>query len=115
MFGSNTLGRHGKGAAKDAYTYFGAIYGQGEGLQNRSYAIPTKDGKTLKTLPLETIQEHINNFIDFAISRPDLTFVVTPVGTGLAGIDPKLMRAMFPKEPPQNVVLIKEPRFKYKV
>jgi hypothetical protein len=43
VFGSNPEGRHGAGAAKIAKEQFGAIYGQGEGIQGNSYAIPTKD------------------------------------------------------------------------
>ena len=43
VFGSNPEGRHGAGAASIALSRFGAIYGQGEGLQGNSYALPTKD------------------------------------------------------------------------
>lgn len=49
VFGSNPEGRHGAGAAKTAVDSFGAIYGQGEGLQGNSYALPTKD---LRSKPL---------------------------------------------------------------
>lgn len=43
VFGSNTQGRHGKGAAHLAYKHFGAIYGQARGIQGQCYAICTKD------------------------------------------------------------------------
>lgn len=43
VFGSNLAGIHGAGAAKLAYEKFGAIKGQGFGLQGQSFAIPTKD------------------------------------------------------------------------
>ena len=43
VFGSNPEGRHGAGAAKVAREQFGAVYGQGEGLQGNAYALPTKD------------------------------------------------------------------------
>lgn len=43
VFGSNPEGKHGDGAAKIAKEQFGAIYGQGEGLQGNAYALPTKD------------------------------------------------------------------------
>ena len=46
VFGSNLAGRHGKGAAKFAKDYHGAIYGRGVGLQGTSYAIPTKGAST---------------------------------------------------------------------
>ena len=44
VFGSNEHGRHGGGAAHTAVIKFGAIMGQGEGLQGQSYAIPTMEG-----------------------------------------------------------------------
>ena len=44
VFGSNINGMHGGGAARVAMDKFGAIWGQGEGLQGQSYAIPTMEG-----------------------------------------------------------------------
>lgn len=84
VFGSNTVGRHGAGAAKDAWKYYGAIMGQGTGLQGHSYAIPTKD-KTLHTLPLGEVKKYVDAFIGFAERNPQLNFFVTRVGCGLAG------------------------------
>lgn len=49
VFGSNPEGRHGAGAAKTAVQKFGAIYGQGEGLQGNAYALPTKDLRVTNT------------------------------------------------------------------
>lgn len=83
VFGSNLAGRHGKGAAKEAALEFGAIYGQGVGLMNRSYAIPTKDNK-LKILSLSDIKSHVEIFEKFSHDS-GLYFYVTPIGTGLAG------------------------------
>ena len=76
VFGSNLAGRHGKGAALYARQYYGAIYGngvgmQGVGAQGSSYAIPTKD-HNLKTLPLREIEVHVHNFLNFAIEHPEL-------------------------------------------
>ena len=98
VFGSNLAGRHGKGAALHARQHFGAIYGQGEGLQGHSYAIPTKDER-LRTLPLPAIQEGVARFKAFAASRPDLSFQVTPIGCGLAGYKPKDIAPMFAGAP----------------
>ena len=58
---------------------FGAIFGQGVGLQGNTYAIPTMQGG------VETIKPYVDEFIDFAKSRPDLTFYVTKIGCGIAG------------------------------
>lgn len=43
VFGSNPDGIHRSGSAKVAMEQFGAVFGQGEGLQGQSYALPTKD------------------------------------------------------------------------
>lgn len=104
VFGSNLAGRHGKGAALWAREHRGAIYGQGEGLQGSSYAIPTKDGN-LRTLPLTDIANHVAHFLEFALSRPDLTFKVTPIGCGLAGYQPRDIAWMFDLSLPSNVIL----------
>ena len=79
VFGSNLAGHHGGGAARLAYERFGAIYGQGVGLQGQSYAIPTMQGG------VETIRPYVDEFIAFAKEHPDLTFLVTRIGCGIAG------------------------------
>lgn len=79
VFGSNLAGKHYGGAARAAVQHFGAIMGQGEGLQGQSYAIPTMQGG------VETIAPYVDRFIAFAQSRPDLTFYVTRIGCGIAG------------------------------
>lgn len=109
VFGSNTEGRHGAGAAKAAREQHGAIYGRGEGLQGQSYAIPTKGTRLdapgrLKTLPLDAIAAHVATFIRFAESRPDLTFRLTPIGCGLAGYKPYQIAPMFARAP-SNIVM----------
>ncbi len=98
VFGSNLAGRHGKGAALYARKNRGAIYGQAEGLQGNSYAIPTKDS-SLRTLPLSTISEHARTFIAFARMRPELRFQLTAIGCGLAGYRPWDIAPMFEQAP----------------
>jgi hypothetical protein len=104
VFGSNLAGRHGKGAALWARQHRGAIYGQGEGLQGNSYAIPTKDAN-LRVLPLDDIGNSVVTFLDFALCHPELTFQVTPIGCGLAGYHPSQIAPMFNLPPPRNVML----------
>jgi len=94
VFGSNLAGRHGKGAALHARKIFGAVYGQGIGRQGSSYAIPTKDG-SLQTLPLSSIRRYVAEFIAYARQHPELTFMVTAVGCGLAGYKPDQIAPMF--------------------
>lgn len=98
VFGSNLAGRHGKGAALYARQKFGAIYGQGEGLQGQSYAIPTKDER-LRTRKLSEIANSIRTFINFAIENPQLKFSITPVGCGLAGYVQSTIKPLFGELP----------------
>jgi len=98
VFGSNLAGRHGAGAALTALKQYGAILFQGEGLQGRSYALPTKDLR-IQTLTLDAIGRHIEDFKEFARSRPDLRFYVTPVGCGLAGYKREQIKPFFADMP----------------
>lgn len=105
VFGSNTEGRHGKGAALTAKQKYGAIYGQAEGLQGRSYAIITKELRPWKRpITLFDIRQSILRFIHFAILHPELTFQVTKIGCGLAGFKEKEIAPLF-KDSPKNVIL----------
>lgn len=103
VFGSNLAGRHGKGAAKFALLNHGAIYGQGEGIQGNSYAIPTKD-KNIKTLPLPFIRTYVEKFKGYARQHPEMTFQLTPIGCGLAGYKYSDIGPMFKNSPP-NVII----------
>ena len=91
VFGSNLAGMHGGGAAWVAYRKFGAIMGQGVGLQGRSYGIPTMQGG------VETIKPYVDKFIEFAKSRQDLTFLVTRIGCGIAGFTDEEIAPLFEK------------------
>lgn len=79
VFGSNLSGHHAGGAAKVALNRFGALWGQGEGLQGNSYAIPTMQGG------IDTIKPFVDRFIEFAKYEKALTFYVTKIGCGIAG------------------------------
>lgn len=103
VFGSNLAGKHGKGAALFAKRHHGAIYGQGEGLQGQSYAIPTKD-RCLRPLPLTTIEHHVTIFLLFAAAHPELTFQVTRIGCGLAGYTDRDIAPFF-RGAPRNCLL----------
>jgi hypothetical protein len=103
VFGSNRMGLHGGGAALYAQRFCGALMGYGEGLQGSSYGIPTKD-ESIRTLPLSAIAGHVRTFLEFARSRPDLTFFVTRIGCGLAGYVDEQIAPMFAGAP-NNVEL----------
>lgn len=89
VFGSNLRGIHGGGAARVAFQHFGAIMGQGVGLQGQSYAIPTMQGGT------HTIRPYVYEFIFFAQQHPQLRFLVIPIGCGIAGFSPEEIAPLF--------------------
>ena len=89
VFGSNLKGQHYGGAARIAYDKFGAIWGQGVGLQGQCYAIPTMHGGTA------AIKPYVDDFVKFAKSHPELTFYVTRIGCGIAGFKDEEMAPLF--------------------
>ena len=89
VFGSNLGGFHGGGAARTAHRYFGAIWGQGTGLQGQSYVIPTMQGG------VDTIKPYVDEFIAFARDNKQLFFYVTPIGCGIAGFSEKDIAPLF--------------------
>ena len=89
VFGSNLAGFHGGGAARAAYNKFGAIWGQGVGMQGQSYAIPTMQGG------VETIAPYVDEFIEYATNHPDKQFLVTEIGCGIAGFTPEEIAHLF--------------------
>ena len=94
VFGSNLLGRHNGGAALFALENYGAIYGQGIGIQGNSYAIPTMD-EHFQSLPLNVIKVHVEKFLLFAKEHEEMNFYVTPVGCGIAGFTPEEIAPLF--------------------
>lgn len=101
VYGANEAGRHGAGAAKQAMKW-GAKYGE-YGFNGNTYGIPTKDAHII-TLPLERIHDYVCQFILFAGDHPELTFLMTEIGCGLAGYTPEQIAPMF-KIRPDNVKL----------
>lgn len=94
VFGSNTAGRHGDGAALAAVKKFGAVLGVGVGMQGNSYAIATLD-KNLKKVPLPFIHDQVKIFKKTVTNHPELVFYVTALGTGLAGFKAEEIAPMF--------------------
>ena len=78
VFGCRNSGRHFDGASNFALENFGAIMGQREGRQGRSYAIPTIGG----TIGLNEIRKSVDTFTKYATEHPELHFLVTPIGCG---------------------------------
>lgn len=89
VFGSNLAGMHGGGAARFAADKFGAVWGQGVGLQGQSYAIPTMQGG------VETIKPYIDEFVKFAKEHTEYDFLVTRIGCGIAGFTDEEIAPLF--------------------
>ncbi len=51
------------------------------------------------SLPLFVIKRHVNTFVRYAKDNPDLLFLVTAVGCGLAGYQNKEIAPLFSKAP----------------
>jgi hypothetical protein len=100
VFGSNLAGKHGKGAALTAKKFWGAQQGRAFGLMGRSYGIPTKDFG-IQPLRLEVIKGFVELFKVEALHMPELLFVVTKIGCGLAGYQEREISKFF-KDAPSN-------------
>ena len=97
VFGSNAEGMHHGGAARFAYENFGAVWGEGRGLHGQTYAIDTMSG-------FAELRDAVRDFVAFAAEHPELRFLVTEVGCGIAGYTPAQVGPLFTGSP-GNVVL----------
>lgn len=93
VFGSNALGYHTGGASGTARKKFGAVWGQAEGLQGQSYAIPVDFGKDVRKD--NEVKAAVDRFIAFAKEHTELFFFVTRVGCGIAGYHDDEMAQFF--------------------
>ena len=123
VFGSNPEGRHGKGAARVALNKYGAIYGQGHGLQGNSYALVTKNltkgyydtvtgitylNSGLRSIPKKQIINNIKNLYKLARNMKDTDFLIayTSNGKNLNGYTNKEIAKLFyeSKPIPKNII-----------
>ena len=88
VFGSNAAGLHAAGAAALAHERFGAVWGQGHGLHGQSYAINSMSG-------LAILRQEVTGFVEFAADHPELRFLVTEIGCGIAGYTPMEVAPFF--------------------
>lgn len=78
VFGSNKDGNHAGGAAKQAYESFGAEWGIGKGVSGQTYAIDTMSG-------VDELTNNLEDFLRYVKKHPKQEFLLTPIGTGIAG------------------------------
>jgi hypothetical protein len=118
VFGSNPEGRHGAGSAKLAVDKFGAIYGQGEGLQGNAYALPTKDLRVTenngsKSISPSEIAKSIQKLYETARANPDKKFKIAYTNTteislnGYTGLEMiEMFNSVQPR--PTNIIFSEE-------
>ena len=94
VFGSNTQGAHGGGAARTAMNW-GAIYGQAYGLQGKTFAIPNVDYTKSGKMAVSEIKKYVDKFLDFTLNHKDKKFLVTEIGCGIAGFKIEEMAELF--------------------
>lgn len=100
VFGSNLAGMHGGGAARLAFNRFGAVWGQGVGMQGQCYAIPTMHGGA------DAIKPYVDQFIEYAAEHREYTFLVTRIGCGIAAMSVDEIAPLFAEAIDlENVVL----------
>lgn len=107
VFGSNEGGKHGAGAAHIALKW-GAKWGKAEGISGHTYAIPTKTADIRNTLSINRIGKYVKNFIKYASEHPELNFLITEIGCGLAGLTPEQVAPLF--EPCINMINVYLPK-----
>ena len=100
VVGTNAVGAHIGGAARYAHEHFGLRWGVGEGLSGSTYALPTMSG-------LADFAQAAMKFIMYAELSPDLTFLLTKVGCGIAGYPEVLIKDLV-LGAPANVIRPKD-------
>ena len=114
VFGSNRQGILGGGAAAYARDSFGAQEGVASGMTGQCYAIYTKDydvnvkNDNAKSVPLWEIRKQIMELYKFAKKNPEMKFLVTKIGSALAGYSIDEIKLCFTSiwgTVPTNVIL----------
>lgn len=107
IFGSNTLGEHGGGAARFAHDKLGAKWGIGEGMASeQTYAFPTLVWGKTKTdeigIPTGKVSE-LDFFKSFLLLKYTIEnelphnkiIYITKLGLGIAGWDLEVVKDLF--------------------
>lgn len=102
VFGSNLKGMHNGGAAALARKW-GAIMGQGEGLQGQTYAIPTMFST------FQEIKPYVDRFIEFAKNNPEKNFLVTKIGCGIAAFEETDIAPLFTQVVDESILNVSLP------
>lgn len=102
VVGTNQRGNHAGGLARQAYEVWGLLPGISEGLVGQCYGFPTLNENYCQE-STEDLEQSRDRFYKTALANPELTFLLTKIGTGIAGFDENEMKKLF-KDAPSNVV-----------
>lgn len=102
IVGTNANGLHFGGAARQAFDNFGLEWGVSEGLSGKAYAFPTLD-MDMKPVSNTELKASRLKLYRCANEHPELTFYLTKVGCGIAGMDEVRVKKLF-KNAPENVM-----------
>jgi hypothetical protein len=103
VVGTNLAGHHGAGAAFQALKDFGLKEGIAEGICGKTYAFPTLE-REMTQRGHKALERSRDRFFSTARALPEKEFLMTAVGTGIAGYSVEEMKSLF-ENPPANVVL----------
>lgn len=105
VVGTNARGNHAGGAAAMAHKAFGALMGEAEGaIGGQSYGIVTLD-ENMRRVSLGYILEQAQRLWFVAWRNPSYEFLLTPVGTGIAGFSIDEIWPLF-SAMPSNVIKV---------
>ncbi len=104
VVGTNLAGKHLGGAAAQAHKDFGLEWGVAEGISGQSYGFPTLTAGMKRFLPT-MLRVHADRLRRAAINNPDKEFLLTPVGTGIAGYPYAVIAELF-EDMPSNVTRV---------
>jgi hypothetical protein len=105
VVGTNMLGNHYGGAAKQAYDNFGALWGEGFGsLGGQSYGIVTLN-ESMQKVSIGYIEQQAVKLRIIAGSNLNKRFLLTPVGTGIAGFTYEEIKPLF-EDLPGNIIKV---------
>ena len=109
VFGSNLNGEHNGGLAKKCKEEWGATTGISKGLTGRCYAFPTLNQK-MQQLSVDDLKKEVDDLILTANQNTTKIFLVTKIGTGIAGIPEETMKNLFKErnDVSANIILPKQ-------
>jgi len=98
IFGSNGLGKHIGGAARQAFEKFGAQMGVSEGWCGQAYAFPTLN-KHFQKCSMRQLRASRDRLFKVCEQNPEYEFLLTKIGCGIAGFKDAEIKPLFDVHP----------------